>query len=80
MLATETLASDDVVIGGLSLAKLNSTLNTVDQKAINSRKTLLNRLYHEALLTEEAGKGVSFTNMLLLLAQYKLIEPEKALR
>lgn len=42
------------------------------------RKRRLNRLYQEALLMEEPRKGLSFTNMLLLLAQCKLIDVSKA--
>ncbi|KAK7696443.1 hypothetical protein QCA50_001100 [Cerrena zonata] len=67
------------VVDGVNLDVLNSDLNTVDRLLIKRRKELYNRLYHEARISHEPGKGISFTNMLLLLAHHKLIVDREAL-
>ncbi|KAH8980165.1 Ion transport protein-domain-containing protein [Lactarius hatsudake] len=55
---------------GVNLRSLNTTLSTIDYAAIRRRRKLFSRL------TE---KGISFTNMLLLLAHHKLIVDNEAL-
>ncbi|KAH9840560.1 Ion transport protein-domain-containing protein [Rhodofomes roseus] len=67
------------VVEGMDLDKLNVTLSGIDRAAIKRRKNLYNRLYHEARISHEPGKGISFTNMLLLLAHHKLIVDRDAL-
>ncbi|CAG8581619.1 28361_t:CDS:10 [Gigaspora margarita] len=68
----------------IDVKKLEKNLSRLDiRKTFQSRKTY-NLIYQEALMTIErdaAGneKGISFTNMLLLLAHYKLIDDEKCL-
>jgi hypothetical protein len=47
---------------------------------VRERRQLFARLYHEARISEEAGRGISFTSMLFMLAHYKLVEDEKALQ
>ena len=59
--------------------KLQANLNGIDRAAIKKRKNLYNHLYHEARISHEPGKGISFTNMLLLLAHHKLIDDREAL-
>lgn len=59
--------------------KLQANLNGIDRATIKRRKNLYNRLYHEARISHEPGKGISFTNMLLLLAHHKLIDDKEAL-
>lgn len=63
----------------MDLDKLNVTLSGIDRAAIKRRKNLYNRLYHEARISHEPGKGISFTNMLFLLAHHKLIVDRDAL-
>ncbi|KDQ07800.1 hypothetical protein BOTBODRAFT_591897 [Botryobasidium botryosum FD-172 SS1] len=70
----------DKHLKSLDSRKLNSVLNKIDPVAIRKRRMLYNRLYHEALISEEDRKGISFNNMLLLLAHYKLIDDDEALR
>ncbi|KAJ3558247.1 hypothetical protein NM688_g1042 [Phlebia brevispora] len=60
-------------------AKLQAILNCIDRSVIKRRKNLYNRLYHEAQMSAEPGRGISFTNMLLLLAHHKLIDDKEAL-
>lgn len=63
----------------LNIAKLQANVNVIDRSMIKRRKNLWNRLYHEARISYEPGKGISFTNMLLLLAHHKLIVDQEAL-
>jgi hypothetical protein len=51
----------------------------MDNATIRRRRKLFSRLYHEAIITYEHGKGISFTDMLLLLAHHKLIDDKEAL-
>ncbi|CCL98380.1 uncharacterized protein FIBRA_00375 [Fibroporia radiculosa] len=71
--------STDRIVDGLNLDQLEATLTTIDRAAIKRRKNLYNRLYHEARISYEPGKGISFTSMLLLLAHHKLIVDRDAL-
>jgi hypothetical protein len=64
---------------GVNLELLNATLSRVDYEAIRRRRKLFSRMYHEAILTHQRGKGISFTDMLLLLAHHKLIVDKEAL-
>lgn len=66
-------------VDGVSIDKLNATLSGIDRAATKRRKNLYNRLFHEARISHEPGKGISFTNMLLLLAHHKLIVDRDAL-
>ncbi|KAF8509855.1 Ion transport protein-domain-containing protein [Hysterangium stoloniferum] len=63
----------------LDLRKLQLILMTLDTQSIRQRRMLYNRLYHETRLSFERGKGISFTNMLLMLAHNKLITDKEAL-
>lgn len=64
----------------LDTSTLARVLHTMDMSEIKRRRRVYNRLYHEAMLDSEGEKGISFTSMLLLLAHYRLIDDEKALR
>ena len=67
------------IIEGYDFNKTELVLSNMDRMAIKKRKNLYNRLYHEARISHEPGKGISFTNMLLLLAHHKLIVDKEAL-
>ncbi|KAI0338514.1 hypothetical protein BDW22DRAFT_1362860 [Trametopsis cervina] len=64
---------------GLNLYSVEANVNRIDRALIKRRKALYNRLYHEARISYEPGKGISFTNMLLLLAHHKFISDNEAL-
>ncbi|KAI0050088.1 hypothetical protein FA95DRAFT_1487881 [Auriscalpium vulgare] len=64
---------------GIDLDKLHATLSEIDYAAIRRRRNLYSRLYHEAIITHQHGRGISFTDMLLLLAHHKLIVDKEAL-
>ena len=70
------------VVDGLDLNKLERILNGIDYAEVRRRKAVYNRLYHEAYymhISHEHGLGISFTDMLTLLAHHKLIVDAEAL-
>ncbi|KAI9461510.1 Ion transport protein-domain-containing protein [Russula earlei] len=64
---------------GVDLRLLNSKLSAIDYENIRRRRKLFSRLYHEAIITHQHKKGISFTDMLMLLAHHKLIVDTDAL-
>ena len=64
---------------GIDFAKLKHTLDGINYTAVKRQKALYSRLYHEANVTHHSGKGISFTEMLMLLAHYKFIVDRDAL-
>lgn len=66
--------------GEIDLSRLAANISRIDFPTVRRRRHLFNQLYQEALISEEPGRGMSFTNMLLLLAHYKLIDDDSALQ
>ncbi|KAN0082765.1 hypothetical protein V8E55_008560 [Tylopilus felleus] len=66
--------------GEIHVRKLNKLLNNIDFGAIWKRRVMFIRIYHEATVMCYQGKGISFTDMLVLLAHHKLINDHEALR
>jgi hypothetical protein len=64
---------------GVDLRLLDSTLSAVDYEEIRKRRKVFSRLYHEAIIIHQHKGGISFTDMLLLLAHHKLIVDKDAL-
>jgi voltage-dependent calcium channel len=64
---------------GMDAGKLKQILGGADHTKVRQRRNLYIRLYHEASVLCPPGKGMSFTDMLLLLAHYKLINDHEAL-
>ncbi|ORX40063.1 Ion transport protein-domain-containing protein [Kockovaella imperatae] len=58
---------------------VQSKIKQIDYAQVHDRRQTFARLFHEARITEEKGRGISFTNMLMMLAHYRLIDDEKAL-
>ena len=68
------------VVDGLDLNKLEHILNGIDYAEVRKRKAVYIRLYHEASsISHVPGLGISFTDMLTLLAHHKLIVDADAL-
>lgn len=67
------------VVEGLDVGKINRALDNLDNAKIRKKRTLYAKVYNEAMISQEPGKGISFTNMLLLLAHHKLIDDREAL-
>ncbi|KAJ7078435.1 Ion transport protein-domain-containing protein [Mycena belliarum] len=66
------------VVDGIDLNKLEKVLSTIDYAAIRRRRAVYSRLYHEASISHH-GRGMSFTDMLFLLAHHKIIVDRDAL-
>ena len=74
----------EVVMDGLNITRLNKQLSSLDYAEIRRRKHRFERIFTEASLIVEqpanaARGGISFHDMLILLAHYKLINDEEAL-
>lgn len=67
------------VVAGIDLTKLDNVLSGIDYGSIRRRRAIYSRLYHEASISHQQGRGISFTDMLLLLAHHKLIVDREAL-
>jgi hypothetical protein len=67
------------VAEGIDLHRLAKVLDGIDYAAIRRRRNLYSRLYHEASISHRQGRGISFTDMLLMLAHHKLIVDRDAL-
>jgi len=67
------------VVQGVDLSKLDQILDGIDYSEVRKRKLIYSRLFHEASITHEHGLGISFTDMLTLLAHHKLIVDAEAL-
>ncbi|KAF8548118.1 hypothetical protein OG21DRAFT_1489654 [Imleria badia] len=65
--------------GGINLRKLNKLLNKIDFRMIRRRRAVYMRIYHEANAMYYQSKGISFTEMLVLLAHHTLINDREAL-
>jgi hypothetical protein len=67
------------VVEGVDLTKLEQIIDGIDFTEIRKRRTLYSRLYHEAIISHDHGLGMSFSDMLTLLAHHKLIVDAEAL-
>jgi len=67
------------VIEGVDLTKVEQIVDGIDFTEIRKRRALYSRLYHEASISHEQGLGMSFSDMLTLLAHHKLIVDADAL-
>ncbi|KAG8926488.1 calcium channel protein, partial [Tulasnella sp. 417] len=63
----------------IDLRKLGRTISQIDQGEIRRRRATFLRLYYEAMITAEPGRGISFTNMILIVARWKMINEDSAL-
>ena len=64
----------------VDVTRLQEMISHIDYSQVRQRRQVFARLYNEARISEEPGKGIGFTAMLMLLAHYKLIEDEEALQ
>lgn len=74
----------EVVVDGLNISRLNKQLASLDYADIQRRKRRFEHIYYEASILAErpsnaAKGGISFHDMLLLVAHYKLINDDEAL-
>lgn len=64
----------------VDIRRVAEQIAQIDYRRVRERRQLFSRLYNEARISEEPGKGISFTAMLMMLAHYKLIDDESALQ
>lgn len=64
----------------VDIRRVAEQIAQIDYRQVRERRQLFSRLYNEARISEEPGKGISFTAMLMMLAHYKLIDDESALQ
>ncbi|KDE08247.1 hypothetical protein MVLG_01513 [Microbotryum lychnidis-dioicae p1A1 Lamole] len=61
--------------------RLAHAIRAIDGNEVRQRRYLWNRLYHEAMIeAEKDDRGISFGNMLELLAHYRMIDDDTALQ
>ena len=63
----------------IDVRRVEAQIRQIDYQQVRGRRQIFARLFHEARISEERGKGISFTGMLMMLAHYKLIDDENAL-
>lgn len=63
----------------VDIRSVEHLISQIDYRQVRQRRQQFARLFHEARLSEEPGRGLSFTAMLMMLAHNKLIDDEKAL-
>lgn len=63
----------------IDVRRVEHLISQIDFRQVRARRQAFAKLFHEARLSEEPGRGISFTAMLMLLAHHKLIDDEKAL-
>jgi hypothetical protein len=71
--------SEDPYEHHLDFKALNQKLSQLDKRELHTKRQDLEKIYWETALVESTIRGVSFNQMLLMLAQRKLIVPENAL-
>jgi hypothetical protein len=66
-------------ISNIDLHLLRNSIDRLPVEEIRERRRNYNILYEEAMVSADE-RGISFTAMLLMLAHYKFIDDNKALR
>jgi len=64
----------------LDLAKLSKRLAELPVHEIRRRRARLNKFYEEVLVSSDPDRGIQFTDLLMILAHYKVINDNKSLR
>lgn len=66
--------------GEIDLDKLNRRLAQLDVHKIRERRRRFNIFYEEVLVSADPDKGITFTNVLMTLAHYNIINDSKSLK
>ncbi|KAG9312662.1 Ion transport protein-domain-containing protein [Chiua virens] len=77
--ACQDKSKKDTRTNGIHVRKLNKLLSKIDFSVIRKRRAVYTRIYHEANVMYYRGNGISFTDMLMLLAHHKLVDDREAL-
>lgn len=73
-------ADDSTAGSGIDLKKLSSILDDIPIDEIRRRRQVLNTFYEEVLVSADPDRGISFHQVLMILAHYKIITDSKSLR
>ncbi|KAM3497669.1 hypothetical protein MY10362_008987 [Beauveria mimosiformis] len=64
----------------IDLGKLNTRLMNLDIERIRTRRRVFNIFFEEVLVAADPDRGIAFSDVLLILAHYKIINDSKSLR
>ncbi|KAM3537422.1 hypothetical protein ARSEF1564_009656 [Beauveria bassiana] len=64
----------------IDLGKLNTRLMNLDIERIRTRRRVFNIFFEEVLVAADPDRGIAFSDVLLTLAHYKIINDSKSLR
>ncbi|ATY63219.1 calcium channel subunit Cch1 [Cordyceps militaris] len=66
--------------GDIDLGRLNRRLAKLDVEKIRARRRVFNVFFEEVLVAADPDRGIAFSDVLLILAHYKIINDSKSLR
>ncbi|KAG5930018.1 hypothetical protein E4U42_003321 [Claviceps africana] len=66
--------------GGIDLDRLNQRLSRLDVAGIRERRRRFKIFFGEVLISADPDKGIAFTDVLLILAHYNIINDNKSLK
>jgi hypothetical protein len=64
----------------INIDQLNRRLRDLPVTEVRRRRARLNKFYEEVLVSSDHDRGVAFTDLLMILAHYKVINDNKSLR
>ncbi|XWW93242.1 hypothetical protein V2A60_001174 [Cordyceps javanica] len=64
----------------IDLGRLNRRLANLDVEKIRARRRVFNVFFEEVLVAADPDRGIAFSDVLLILAHYKIINDSKSLR
>ncbi|TFB03836.1 Calcium-channel protein cch1 [Trichoderma ghanense] len=67
-------------LNDIDINRLNERLSHLDIKKIRKRRQRFNIFYEEVLVSADPDKGIAFTDVLMILAHYNIINDSKSLR
>lgn len=68
------------ITGGVDIKKLSKIIQEIPVDEIRQRRQILNIFYEEILVSADPERGLSFHQVLMILAHYKVITDSKSLR
>ncbi|KAM0445123.1 hypothetical protein ACHAO4_009925 [Trichoderma viride] len=67
-------------LNDVDINRLNERLSQLDIKKIRKRRHRFNIFYEEVLVSADPDKGIAFTDVLMILAHYNIINDSKSLK
>lgn len=75
-----SIATPTTANGDLDLGRLNRRLAELDVVRIRARRRRFNVFFEEVLVAADPDRGIAFTDVLLILAHYNIINDSKSLK